>query len=308
MYKQFYGLKRNPFEISPDPRFYYATPLHNEALASLIYGVQKRKGFVVTTGEVGTGKSLLVRCLLQWLTRNQISFSNIFNTRLSALEFLQYFVSDLGLQVSDNKAELLIQLNQFLIGQYRRGSTTVLVVDEGQLLEWEVLEEIRLLTNLETVQQKLLQIILVGQPELELKLDSPRLRQLKQRITFRCRLRALSQPETQAYIIHRMEIAGASSRAAGLFPEATLCAIAQHARGVPRLINTICENALIEGYARQIHEITPEMIHQIAADSRLDLSQNPELIGNSFDRDELVNDALKEIESPDAGDAAKVTG
>jgi type II secretory pathway predicted ATPase ExeA len=212
------------------------------------------------------------------------------------------------LQSSSNKAELLIQLNQYLIGQYRRGSTTVLVVDEGQLLEWEVLEEIRLLTNLETVQQKLLQIILVGQPELELKLDSPRLRQLKQRITFRCRLRALSQPETQAYIIHRLEVAGASSRAAGLFPEATIYAIAQHTHGVPRLINTICENALIEGYARQIHEITPEMIHQIAADSRLDSSQHPELIGNSFDRDELVNDVLKEIEAPDAGDAKEVTG
>src|SRR5512137_1956043 len=193
MYKQFYGLQRNPFEISPDPRFYYATPLHNEALASLIYGVQKRKGFVVTTGEVGTGKSLLVRCLLQWLTKSNISFSHIFNTRLSALEFLQYFLADLGLPAGNNKAELLIQLNQYLISQYRRGSTTVLVVDEGQLLNWEVLEEIRLLTNLETVQQKLLQIILVGQPELEHKLDSLGLRQLKQRITFRCRLKTLSE-------------------------------------------------------------------------------------------------------------------
>jgi general secretion pathway protein A len=305
MYKQFYGLKRNPFEMSPDPRFYYATPLHNEALASLIYGVQKRKGFVVTTGEVGTGKSLLVRCLLQWLTRNQISFSNIFNTRLSSLEFLQYFVSDLGLQSSSNKAELLIQLNQYLIGQYRRGSTTVLVVDEGQLLEWEVLEEIRLLTNLETVRQKLLQIILVGQPELEQKLDSPRLRQLKQRITFRCRLRALSQQETRAYIMHRLKIAGANSLTANLFPEDTLAAIAQHSRGVPRLINTICENALIEGYARQTYEITPEMIHQIATDSRLESPQHPELVSDSFDHDELVNDLFRTIEAPDPDDAKK---
>lgn len=308
MYKQFYGLKRNPFEISPDPKFYYATPLHNEALASLIYGVQQRKGFVVTTGEVGTGKSLLVRCLLQWLTKNQISFSNIFNTRLSAIEFLQYFLADLGLPLGNNKAELLIHLNQYLIGQYRRGSTTVLVVDEGQLLTWEVLEEIRLLTNLETVQQKLLQIILVGQPELEQKLDSPALRQLKQRITFRCRLKPLSEQETRAYISHRLKIAGANSHAGRVFSEPTLAAIAQHARGIPRLINTICENALIEGYARQVHAITPEMIHQIAADSRLETTQHPELICDSFDHDALVNDPFKTIASSQPRDAKKIVG
>jgi general secretion pathway protein A len=308
MYKTFYGLKWNPFEISPDPKFYYATPLHNEALASLIYGVRKRKGFVVTTGEVGTGKSLLIRCLLQWLTKNQISFSHIFNTRLSALEFLQYFGADLGLPVVNNKAELLIQLNQYLIGQYRRGSTTVLVVDEGQLLDWEVLEEIRLLTNLETVQQKLLQIILVGQPELEQKLESPELRQLKQRITFRCRLKALSEQQTRAYISHRLEIAGANSRAGKLLPEATLGAIAHYSRGIPRLINTICENALIEGYARQIQQITPEMIHQIAADSRLESTQHPELICDSFDHKALVDELFGEIESSNLRDVKKVVG
>lgn len=308
MYKQFYGLKWNPFEISPDPKFYYATPLHNEALASLIYGVRKRKGFVVTTGEVGTGKSLLVRCLLQWLTQNQISFSHIFNTRLSALEFLQYFTADLGLPIVTNKAELLIHLNQYLIGQYRRGSTTVLVVDEGQLLNWEVLEEIRLLTNLETVQQKLLQIILVGQPELEQKLEAPRLRQLKQRITFRCRLKALSEQETRAYIAHRLVIAGGNSHAGNLFPEATLAAIAQHSRGIPRLINTICENALIEGYARQVPAITPEMINQIAADSRLESIQHPELVRDSFDREALVNELFETIESSNPRNAKNIVG
>lgn len=294
MYKKFYGLEKNPFEISPDPRFYFATAMHNEALASLVYGVKKRKGFVVTTGEIGTGKTLLVRCFLQWLTKSQVPFSHVFNTRLSPLELLQYFMADLGLPITNNKAELLVRLNQYLITQYRKGSTTVLVVDEGQLLELDVLEEIRLLTNLETVEQKLLQIILVGQPELEQKLDSPSLRQLNQRISFRCRLEPLSQEQIRDYIMHRLEIAGGSGIAAKLFPEPTLRAIAHYSRGTPRLINTICENALIEGFARQARVITAEMVSQIAADSRFEQS---EMALTSSAADAVINDLFTEIES-----------
>jgi general secretion pathway protein A len=296
MYKQFYGLKGSPFEISPDPKFYFATPLHNEALASLVYGVMNRKGFVVTTGEVGTGKTLLVRCFLQWLTKNVIPFSHVFNTRLSTLEFLQYFTADLGMPVVNNKAELLLQLNHYLIAQYRRGSTTVLVVDEGQLLASEVLEEIRLLTNLETVEQKLLQIILVGQPELEQKLDSPGLRQLKQRISFRCRLAPLTLEQTRNYITHRLEVAGAKSALAGLFPESTAAAVAHYSRGIPRLINTLCENALIEGFARNVRVIPAEMIAQIAADARLESPQG-ELGSEPFDSNAVVNELFSAIES-----------
>jgi general secretion pathway protein A len=294
MYKKFYGFKRNPFEISPDPKFYFATAMHNEALASLVYGVKKRKGFVVTTGEVGTGKTLLVRCFLQWLTKSQVPFSHVFNTRLSPLEFMQYFMADLGLPITNNKAELLIGLNQYLITQYRKGSTTVLAVDEGQLLEPDVLEEIRLLTNLETVEQKLLQIILVGQPELEQKLDSPSLRQLKQRISFRCRLEPLSHEQIRDYIMHRLEIAGGGGIADKLFPEQALRAIAHYSRGTPRLINTLCENALIEGFARQARVITAEMVSQIAADSRF---EQGELAPASFDADAVINDLFTEIES-----------
>ena len=308
MYKPFYGFQRNPFEISPDPNFYYATPLHNEALASLVYGVERRKGFVVTTGEVGTGKSLLVRCLLQWLTKKQIAFSHVFHTRLSPFEFLQYLIADLGLPASGTKAELLIQLNHFLIAQYRRGSTTVLVVDEGHLLGCDVLEEVRLLTNLETVEQKLLQIILVGQPELEQKLDSPGLRQLKQRITFRCRLKPLSHEQTKAYIAHRLQIAGGDSHLSALFPELTMSAIIQHSHGIPRLINTICENALIEGFARQIYTISPDIIHQIAADCRLDSTPNCELVPDSVDRNAVVDDLLATIESSTPNVAQKIAG
>jgi type II secretory pathway predicted ATPase ExeA len=303
VYKEFFGFRRNPFAISPDPKFYFPTPLHNEALASLLYAVKERKGFVVTTGEVGTGKSLLVRCFLEWLTKYRVPFSHIFNTRLSPLEFLQYFAADLGMTIIPNKAELLIQIHHYLIRHYRTGSTAVLVVDEGQLLEWEVLEEIRLLTNLETAEEKLLQIILVGQPELEQKLDSPQLRQLKQRITFRCRLKPLSEEQTQAYISHRLEIAGGNSSARGLFPKRTIAAIAHYSHGIPRLINTLCENALIECYGHQVRTITPEMVAQIAADSRLGSTPHTEFTTDMFDRDLLVKDVFRAIESASSAKA-----
>jgi len=306
MYRHFYRLARSPFEISPDPRFYCPTPLHNEALASLLYGIKQRKGFVVTTGEVGTGKTLLVQCVMQWLTKSQIAFSHVFNPRFSAIEFLQYFSSDLGLPAANkNKSELLIQLNQYLIGRYRNGSTTVLIVDEGQLLEWEVLEEIRLLTNLETVRQKLLQIILIGQPELEDKLDSSNLRQLKQRIAFRCRLQPLSQEELRRYVYHRLEVAGASSPAADLFPEAALERILRYSQGIPRLVNTICESALITGYARQIRSITPEIIDEVAEDSRLEQKTQPTLIHNAPDHGAVLKGLFEMIQMLRVEDGGK---
>ena len=289
MYKQFYNLTRNPFEISPDPRFYCPTPLHNEALANLLYGIKKRKGFVVATGEVGTGKTLLLQCLMQWLNKNQIAFSHIFNPRLTVIEFFQYLSTDLGLpSEGKNKSELLIQLNQYLIGRYRKGSTTVLIVDEGQLLDWEVLEEIRLLTNLETFQQKLLQIILVGQPELEDKLDSSNLRQLKQRISFRCHLEPLSREQLKNYIYRRLEVAESRSPSAELFPEVTLDRILSYSKGIPRLVNTICESALITGYARQVRSISPEIIDQVAIDSRLEETATPALVPKTVDPDAML--------------------
>ena len=290
MYKQFYGLTRNPFEISPDPKFYCPTPLHNEALASLLYGIKKRKGFVVTTGEVGTGKTLLVQCVMQWLSTSQIAFSHIFNPRLSVIEFLQYFSADLGLpSANKSKGELLLQLNQYLISRYRKGTTTVLIVDEGQLLEWDVLEEIRLLTNLETVQQKLLQIILIGQPELAAKLDSYDLRQLKQRIAFRCRLEPLSDNELATYVYRRLEIAGASGpNRENLFPPLTLSRILHYSKGIPRLVNTICESALITAYARQIRSISPEIIDEVATDACLEQTAQSPLARKPLDREAIL--------------------
>jgi general secretion pathway protein A len=290
MYKQFFGLKRNPFEINPDPEFFYPTPLHNEAWASLVYGVKARKGFVVVTGEVGTGKTLLIQCMLQWLNKNQIAFSHMFNPRLSVNEFLEYFSADLGLAIAGkNKTALLMQLNQYLIGCYRKGSTAVLIVDEGQLLGWDVLEEIRLLTNLETAQQKLLQIVLVGQPELERKLDSTDLRQLKQRVSMRCRLAPLSEEQVSEYIARRMEVAGAR-QAGNIFPSPAVALIFQYSKGLPRLINSICDSALITAYARQIRSITPEIIEQVAIDSRLNVEPEPALPGKAAGDDHALKD------------------
>lgn len=272
MYKHFYNLQRNPFEITPDPSFLFPTRSHNEALAALYYGVRRHKGFVVMTGEVGTGKTLLIRCLLQLLSRSNIAYAYIFNTRLSPLEFLQYIAGDFGLPVSGKgKSELLLELNSFLIARHQRKVTTVLVVDEAHHVSAEVLEEIRLLTNLETAEEKLLQILLVGQPELDEKLDSFELRQLKQRIMLRSRLEPLSQEETKGYIHRRLQLAGANSHTLLLYPSETTARVYQHSHGIPRLISTICENALINGYARQTRTITPDVIDEVAADLRLNV-------------------------------------
>jgi general secretion pathway protein A len=277
MYKAFYSLKRNPFEITPDPSFLFATGRHNEALAALYYGVRRHKGFVVLTGEVGTGKTLLLRCLLQALKQNKdVAYAYVFNGRLSPVEFLQYIVSDLGLPAtSKNKGELLLQIAHYVISRSQKNLTTVLVVDEAHHLSAEILEEIRLLTNLETADEKLLQILLVGQPELDEKLDSTDLRQLKQRIALRSRLVPLNSEETKGYIQRRLQLAGSPCPAA-VFPPETIAAVYQHSGGLPRLINTICENALIAAYARQMPSVSPDIIDNIATDFRLGV-QTPEV-------------------------------
>ena len=270
MYKAFYSLKRNPFEITPDPSFLFPTRRHNEALAALYYGVRRHKGFVVLTGEVGTGKTLILRCLLQSLKQNDdVKYAYVFNGRLSPLEFLQYIAADLGLPAaSKNKSELLLQLANYVVSRGQKKLTTVLVVDEAHHLSTDILEEIRLLTNLETADEKLLQILLVGQPELDDKLDSVELRQLKQRIALRSHLASLDLNETRGYIERRLELAG-SPAPSTLFPQDTVATIHRHSRGTPRLINTICENALVVGYARQAASVTPDIIDAIAADFRL---------------------------------------
>lgn len=270
MYKKFFHLQRNPFEITPDPAFLFPTKRHNEALAALYYGVRKHKGFVVLTGEVGTGKTLLVRSLLQLLKHSNVGYAYVFNSVLTPLEFLQYIAGDFGLPTTGkSKSDLLLMLGSYLVERHQKNLTTVLIVDEAHHLSKEVLEEIRLLTNLETSQSKLLQILLVGQSELDDKLDSHELRQLKQRISLRAELQPLTLEETNGYIVRRLEVAGANSTANSVFPSETVGSIFRHSRGIPRLINTICENALITAYARRTQTVTPDVIENVAMDFRL---------------------------------------
>src|SRR5271169_6273189 len=276
MYKQFFGLTKNPFEISPDPYFYHATPRHNEALANLHYGVGRRKGFIVITGEVGTGKTLLVRCLLAELRKNNIAFGYVFNPLLSTTEFFQYIMADLGLQYTGrSKTEMLLDLNRFLIQRHARGLITALVVDEAQALRPELLEEIRLLTNLETSQQKLLQIVLMGQPELEMSLDSAELRQLKQRVALRCQLQPLDEAQTRAYVLSRLERAGAPAEPP-IFSDAALRKVHEYSGGIPRIINNLCENSMVSAFSNEQRTVTPEMITEVATDFRLTGRSLPE--------------------------------
>lgn len=276
MYKAFYNLRRNPFEITPDPSFLFPTIRHKEALAALYYGVRRHKGFVVMTGEVGTGKTLLVRWLLQLLKGTNVAYAYVFNSKLSSLEFLQFLAGDFGLNTSGKtKSDLLLELARFLVTRHQQKLTTVLVIDEAHHLSTDVLEEVRLLTNLETADEKLLQILLIGQPELDEKLDLVELRQLKQRIALRAHLEPLDPAETCSYIERRLQMAGAEFEPSTLFPEDTVYEVHRYSRGIPRLINTICENALITAYARQLRSVPAEIIHEVAMEFRLNLIHLP---------------------------------
>jgi general secretion pathway protein A len=274
MYKTFFKLARNPFNPTPDPVCFVPTKRHNEALAALYHGVRQHKGFVVLTGEVGTGKTLLLRCLLGLLRESKdVTYAYLFNGRLSPTEFLQYILSDFGLPAAGkSKYELLLDLGHFLASRGSKKMTTVLIVDEAHLLSADILEEVRLLSNLETTDDKLLQIVLVGQPELDEKLDSVELRQLKQRVAVRTHLGALDLGETKRYIEQRLQIAGEDPHSRALFSEEAISAVYRYSRGLPRLINTICENALIAAYARELLEVTPEIVGDVAREFRLDLT------------------------------------
>lgn len=274
MYKAFFGLTRNPFDLTPDPTRFVATKRHSEALAALYYGIRWHKGFVVVTGEVGTGKTLLLRCLLRLLKESRdVAYAYLFNSRLSPTEFLEYILADFGLPATGkNKGEMLLDLGRFLLSRDAKRLTTVLIIDEAHHLSDDLLEEVRLLSNLETSDDKLIQIVLVGQPELDDKLDSYGLRQLKQRVALRAHLGSLSLEETREYINKRLQIAGASGDRNPIFSEESVGAVHFLSQGLPRLVNTLCENALIAAYAKESAIVTPEMIEDVAKQFRLDSS------------------------------------
>lgn len=269
MYKAFFGFHQNPFNLSPDPEFLYRSPQHEEALANLIYGVRSRKGFIVLTGEVGTGKTTMLECLRDYLDSQRIEFAFVFNSRLTPKEFFEMIAYDFDLQCDrKSKTDVLFALNTLLLEQAERGRTAVLIVDESHNLDWEVLEEIRLLGNLENRQGKLLQIILAGQPELDRKLDAPNLRQLKQRIVLRCTLNPLTRQESREYIESRLERVGMPDQK--IFSSEMLDEIYVRSRGIPRLINAICDNLLVTAFALEQRTTDRQMLDEVCQDMRLE--------------------------------------
>ena len=269
MYKSFYGLKESPFNVNPDPRFLYMTKEIEEALTGLMYGIQTRKGFITLTGEVGTGKTTLVNRLLDWLHHRNTRTAFLFNSRMNSSQLFDFILAEFDIPCdSKSKSQQLMKLNQWLIERHRQGETVVLIIDEAQNLTYPVMEEIRLLTNLETSTEKLLQIVLSGQSELEEKLKLPQLRQLRQRIMLRCRTLPLSQQQTQEYIAERLRIAGSSGEP--IFGAKAIEAIHVYSLGIPRVINLLCEHSLVNAFVEQQRPIQPKTIEDVAHEFQLD--------------------------------------
>jgi general secretion pathway protein A len=264
MYLQHYGLLRSPFEMTPDPAFLYLGEAHQEGLATLVYGVRARKGFVMLTGEVGTGKTTLLHALLSQLDPSTLA-AFVFNPRLDTLDFFRLLFEEYGIETRcSTKGEYLIALNKFLIDRLEKDHPTLLIVDEAQNLSADMLEEIRLLSNLETPSSKLIQIMLVGQPELEEKLARQELRQLRQRIVLRFRLRPFEQEETEHYVQERLRLAGYTGK--GLFRRSAMQRLHAVTGGVPRLINVVCDGALLLGYGRGQEAVDGAAIDEVARD------------------------------------------
>jgi general secretion pathway protein A len=267
VYRDFYGLVRAPFEMTPDPSFLYLGESHREGLAMLHYALDARKGFVALTGEVGTGKTTLVHALLSQLKPSMPS-AFVFNPRLEPLDFLRVLFDEFGIEdACRTKAEYLMALNHFLIDCLSRDRVALLIIDEAQNLSPEMLEEVRLLSNLETPTSKLLQIMLVGQPELNDMLDQPELRQLRQRIVLRHHLRPFEEDELDHYVDERLRLAGYTGR--GIFDRSARKALFRLSGGIPRLVNVLCDSALLLGYSREQATIGNDIIREAAAELRL---------------------------------------
>jgi len=269
MYESFYGLKENPFKVTPDPKFLYLGENHKEALAQLLYGVKESKGFIVITGEVGAGKTTLLYSLLERVDGNgHMKTAFLFNPKLDVNDFILYILRDLGVKVRrSTKGDYLQALHGYLLDAYKQDKKVVLIVDEAQGLKPELLEEIRLLSNLETAKSKLLQIVLVGQPELNKTLLDPGFRQLKQRVNLRYHLPPLSEKETKEYIEKRLRIAGSNGT---LFTPKAIKEIFRRSKGIPRVINILCDNTLLNGYALDQKVVDVKSVKEAAKDLKLE--------------------------------------
>jgi general secretion pathway protein A len=308
MYKKFFGLRENPFNVNPDPRYLYLTRHIQEALACLIYGIQTRKGFVLLTGEVGTGKTTVLNKLLEWARQERIATAFMFNPRLSEAEFFDFMLADFGIPSdSTMKSRTLMKLNQWLLDQHQRGSRAILVVDEAQNLSAEMLEEIRLLTNLETSTEKLLQIVLAGQPELEEKVNDPQLRQLRQRITLWAKTSPLTLLETHGYIKERLRIGGGAGEE--IFTSAAIEVVHRHSRGIPRVINLLCEHALISAFVEHSKTVSEKIVEEVARDFDLqEMGAEPAPKSANTGHPVLVDHSVPQSVRPSSVSMSKAAG
>ncbi len=265
MYETYFGLNESPFNVTPDPKFIFFSQKHAEAFSSLIYGIETRKGFIAITGEIGAGKTTICRFLIENL-KGRVKTSLILNPNLSDAQLLAAIVEDFGIEIrSRSRKECFDRLNRFLLNEFYQGGNAVLIIDEAQDLKPKSLEQVRLLSNLETDKQKLLQIVLVGQPELRQTLTQPSLEQLRQRIGVSYHLKTLNEKETEYYIHHRLKVAGWDEEAA-FFDSSALQAVFHFSDGIPRLINVLCDRAFLAAYAKGVKLITAEIVDEARQD------------------------------------------
>jgi len=275
MYEQFYGFKEKPFNNTPDPKFFFSSFKHAEALNSLIYAIEERKGFVVITGEIGAGKTTITRAFLNQIDMNT-KVALITNTHLNPKELICAILEELDVEYKPGgKQKLLSQLNDYLIKQLAADVNVVLIIDEAQNLSLRVLEEVRMLSNLETETEKLIQIILMGQPQLKKKLNDPKLEQFKQRIALYYHLKSLDRNETQNYIIHRLKMV--SSNGTEYFSPEAIDLLYKHSKGVPRLINLVCDSALLSGYTYDTKQITEKIINEVIRERDINVQEESEI-------------------------------
>jgi len=309
MYKKFFGLHTKPFELVPDPRFLFSSRSHHRALSYLDYGLQERAGFILLTGEVGSGKTTLIRNLIGKLDASTCR-AMVFNTRVSPEQLLALINDDFGLDTAGkDKVALLRDLNDFLIAQHAARRRPIVIVDEAQNLNPDVLEEIRLLSNLETNRAKLLQIILIGQPELQIIINQPGLRQLRQRIGITCHIDPLTREETEGYVLHRLELAG--NREAVRFHDGTFDFIYGFSKGLPRMINIFCDFLLLAAFVDDTRELTLELVEEVAGDfsagtdltvvEKLPVAMDSEPVGELHARIAGLEAVMRRFESAQAG-------